>query len=114
MLRFIFRLCLNAIALLLIAYYVPGIQVASFWYALLAAVVLGLVNAVLGTVLKVVTLPITLLTLGLFGLVVNAFLFWLTARFLDGFEVTSVYGAFAGSILMSVASWITTKLFSKR
>ena len=104
--RFILRLVLNALALIAIAYYVPGIHVSSFMYALIAAVVLGLVNAVLGTIIKIVALPVTILTLGLFTLVINAFLFWLTSYLLDGFDVTTFTAALIGSILMSVASWI--------
>lgn len=106
----IFRILLNTLALLIIAYYVPGIFVTGIYAALVAAVVLGVLNAVVRPVLFVLTLPVTLLTLGLFSFVINALLFWFAASFLEGFTVDGFWYALLGSLLMSLASTISNKL----
>ena len=84
MLALLARWILNAAALLLVAYLYPGVQVQDFVAALFAALVLGLVNAVIRPLLVILTLPVTLLTLGLFLFVINAFLFWLVAELVKG------------------------------
>ena len=96
----------NALALLIITYLVPSIHIRSFGTALIVALVLGLINAVLRPVLIILTLPVTILTLGLFILVVNALCFWLCASLLKGFEVSGFWAAFIGSILYSVVSYL--------
>jgi len=83
----IFRWVINAIALLLVAYLVPGFVVASFYNALIAALVLGLVNALIRPLLFILTLPITILTLGLFTFVINALMIWFVSTVVDGFDV---------------------------
>jgi putative membrane protein len=100
------RILFNALGLLLIAKYVPGITVDSFYTAVIAAVILGLFNAVLKPILVLLTLPITLITLGLFSLVINAALFFFAASFVEGFAVTSFWYALLGSLLMSIISTI--------
>jgi putative membrane protein len=110
MLTLIARWILNAAALLLVAYLYPGVQVESFWAAALAALVLGLVNAVLRPILIILTLPVTLLTLGLFIFVINAGLFWLVAEIVHGFRVTGFGAALIGSILYSVITLLTSWL----
>lgn len=102
----ILRLLFNALGLLLIAEYVPGIEVAGFYPALIAALVLGLLNLIVRPVLLLLTLPITIITLGLFALVINGFLFLFAASVLEGFSVSSYWYALLGSILMSVISTI--------
>jgi putative membrane protein len=102
----ILRLLWNALGLLLIANYVPGITVDSIYTAIIAAVILGIFNAVLKPILIVLTLPITLLTLGLFALVINAALFLFAASFIEGFAVMSFWYALLGSLLMSIVSTI--------
>jgi putative membrane protein len=115
MLMLIARWILNAAALLLVAYLYPGVQVESFFAALMAALVLGLVNAVIRPILVLLTLPVTLLTLGLFLFVINALLFWLVAEIVKGFTVTGFGAALLGSILYSVITLITSwLLFSRR
>lgn len=106
----ILRVLWNALGLLLIATYVPGIAVSSFYTAVIAAVILGLFNAVLKPILIVLTLPITLLTLGLFTFVINAALFLFAASFIDGFAVSSFWYALLGSFLMSVVSTVGSHL----
>ncbi|WP_298052744.1 phage holin family protein [uncultured Paenalcaligenes sp.] len=101
---------LNAVALLIVAYILPGITVASFGSALIAAVVLGLLNMLLKPVLQVLTLPLTIVTLGLFLLVINALLFWMAGSMLKGFEVAGFWWAFIGAIVYSIATSLLSNL----
>jgi putative membrane protein len=102
----ILRILWNALGLLLIAEFVPGITVDGFKTAVIAAVILGLFNAVLKPILVVLTLPITLLTLGLFALIINAALFFFAASFIEGFAVAGFWYALLGSLLMSIISTV--------
>lgn len=97
---------LNALALLAVAYLLPATQVASFGWALAAALVLGLINTLVRPVLAILTLPITLLTLGVFYFVLNGLLFWLAGNLLPGFQVTNFGAAFVGAILYGVIAWV--------
>ena len=108
MLTLLTRWIVNAAALLLVAYLYPGVHVEGFVAALVAALVLGLVNAVVRPLLVILTLPVTLLTLGLFLFVINALLFWLVAEIVKGFTVTGFGAALLGSILYSVITLITS------
>ncbi len=96
------RWLLLAAALLLVAHLYPGVQVTSFTSALLAALVLGLFNTLLRPILVLLTLPVTLLTLGLFLFVINALLFWATASLLNGLTVTGFGAALIGSLIYSL------------
>lgn len=96
---------LNALALLAVANFVPGIHVAGFGAALIAAFFLGLVNALLRPLLLLLTPPVTLLTLGLFIFVVNGALFWLVGSVLRGFVVDSFWSGVVGAVLYSIFSW---------
>jgi putative membrane protein len=100
----------NAAMIYLAAQVVPGITLRGkpLWPALLAGLVLALVNAVVRPVLKVLTLPLTLLTLGLFLFVLNAFCLWLTSAIVPGFDVQGFWAAFLGALLISVVSWALT------
>ena len=95
---------INALALLAIPYIVPGVAVQGFGIALIAALVLGFVNTILRPVLVLLTLPVTLVTLGLFVLVINALLFWFVASFVSGFAVVGFWAAFFGALVYSVLS----------
>ena len=97
----IFKWLLSACALLLIAYLYSGVQVASFGSALLAALVIGLFNTVLRPVLVVLTIPVTLITLGLFLFVINALMFWAASGLLSGFHVNGFGAALLGSLMYS-------------
>jgi putative membrane protein len=108
------RWLLNAVALMLVAYLYPGVTVESFGAALIAALVLGLVNAVVRPLLVILTLPVTLLTLGLFLFVINALLFWLVAEVVGGFRVEGFGAALLGSILFSLITLVTSWLLFKR
>ena len=103
------RWLLNSLVLLLVTYLVPGISIRSFWTAVLAAVVLGLINAVIRPLFVVLTLPVTIITLGLFILVINALLFWLASAIVPGFEVSGFVAAFLGALIFSIMSWITNQ-----
>ena len=108
------RWVINAAGLLLVAYLYPGVQVEGFVAALLAALVLGLVNAVIRPILVILTLPATLLTLGLFIFVINALLFWFVAEIVHGFRVTGFGAALLGSILYSIVTLLTSWLLLGR
>jgi putative membrane protein len=114
MVRILIGWLLNAIALLAVAYLMPSIQVASFGSALIAALVLGLVNTLVRPILVILTLPVTLLTLGLFLLVINGLLFWAVGTFLDGFSVGGFWPAMLGAILYSVISWLLAALLKPK
>jgi putative membrane protein len=101
---------LNAVALLVVAYIVPGITVASFGSALVAALVLGLLNTLVKPLLILLTLPITIVTLGLFLLVLNALLFWFAGSILKGFSVNGFWWAVLGAIIYSLVSGLLSRL----
>ncbi|HYS18299.1 MAG TPA: phage holin family protein [Candidatus Binatia bacterium] len=111
---FVARAIVNAAMIYLAAQVVPGIELRGepLWPALLAGVVLSLVNAVVRPILKVLTLPLTLLTLGLFLFVLNAFCLWLTSVIVPGFDVHGFWPAFLGALLISVVSWALTVFVS--
>ncbi len=96
------RWLLSAAALLAVAHLYSGVQVASFGAALLAAFVIGLLNTIVRPVLVVLTLPVTLVTLGLFLFVINALMFWSASGLLSGFHVTGFGAALLGSLLYSL------------
>jgi putative membrane protein len=101
------RLVINIVAILIISYLFPKvIRVDGFWAALIAAFLLGILNSILRPVLVLLTLPITILTLGLFLLVINGLMLWLVSALVKGFQVNGFWGAVLGSILISIVSWI--------
>jgi putative membrane protein len=102
----ILRFLINAIAIAVAARYVPGLLLSGLGAALMAAAILGLVNVLVRPVLLFLTLPFTLLTLGLFIFVVNAVCLMLTAAIVPGFEVTGFKGAFLGALIISLVSWL--------
>jgi putative membrane protein len=104
---------LNAVALLVVAYVLPGIVVASFGSAMLAALVLGLINMLVKPVLILLTLTITVVTLGLFLLVLNALMFWMAGSMLKGFQVNGFWWAVGGAILYSLISGFLSNLINQ-
>ena len=109
---FLIRVLVNALAIMLAASILPGIHVDGLVPALVGGLLLGLVNAVVRPVLIILTLPITLVTLGFFLLVLNALCFWLVASLVKGFYVAGFWAAFLGAIVVSIVSWIMTALIS--
>jgi putative membrane protein len=101
---------LNALALLAVAYLIPNINIANIWIALIAAVVIGLANVLIKPILVILTLPITLITLGLFIFVINGVLFWVVGHFLQGFEVRTLLAGIVGAVAYSVISWILSAI----
>lgn len=102
---------LNALALFLVTYLVPGVHLADFSSALVAVLILGLVNTILRPLFILLTLPVTLLTLGLFIFVINAGLFMFVGDVLRGFQVDGFGAALLGSIAYSVVSWLLSSVF---
>jgi putative membrane protein len=109
---FLLRVVVNALAIMLAASILPGISVDGMVPALAAAVLLGLVNAFVRPVLLILTLPITLVTLGLFLFVLNGLCFWLVASVVKGFHVAGFGSAMLGALVVSAVSWIVTALVS--
>jgi len=101
---------LSTLSLLLAAWIVPGIQVRGLVAALAAAALIGFLNATLGLVLKILTFPLTVVTLGLFLVVVNALMFWLAAAIVPGFSVRSFWSALLGALLMSLTGILLRRL----
>ena len=103
---FLIRLVVNAIALIVVANIVPGIHVSGIGGAIIAALILGIVNAILRPILIVLSLPLEIVTLGLFTLVINALLFWLVGALHVGLDVAGFWPAFWGAIVMAIVSWL--------
>ena len=104
------RVLVNAIALLAVSYLVPGVHVASFTGAIIAAIVLGIVNAIIKPILVLLSLPIEILTLGLFTFVINAILFYFVAALGIGLSVSGFGAAFLGALVLTIVSWILSSL----
>jgi putative membrane protein len=111
---FLIRVLVNALAIWLATEIVPGIEARSVTVVLAAALVLGLVNAIVRPVLLVLTLPLTLVTLGLFLFVLNGVCLWLTSAVVPGFDVRGFWPAFWGALLVSALSWVVNGFVSDR
>jgi putative membrane protein len=111
---FLIRVLMNALAIYFAAAIVPGLELSGTLAALGSGLVLGLVNAVVRPILIILTLPFTLLTLGLFLFVLNGLCLWLTSWLVKGFEVHGFWAAIFGSILVSLVSWLLTMSVSDR
>ena len=112
--RIIATWILNALALLAVAYLLPGIRVDGFFSALIAAMLLGLINVLLRPLLILLTLPVTFVTLGLFVLVINGLLFWFAGSVLKGFDVSDFWAGLTGSLLYSALSFILSFMLRKK
>jgi putative membrane protein len=118
MLKLIAKWLLSAVALLFVAYVYTGVTVSSFGAAMLAALMIGLLNIVVRPLLVLLTLPVTVLTLGLFLFVINAVVFWAAAAVLDGFQVRDFLAALVGSLIYTVIGVVIEsaleRLFAKK
>ena len=112
--RFLLRLLLNGLAIMVAAWFVPGVRLAGVVPAILAGALLGLVNALVRPVLLLLTLPFTLLTLGLFIFIVNAICFALTAALVPGFDLSGFFAAFFGALVVTIVSWVVNALLADR
>lgn len=101
---------INAVALFALPYLLPSIHVAGFGTALVAALILGLINTLIRPLLVLLTLPVTVLTLGLFIFVINGLLFWAVGSWIQGFRVDGFWAGFFGAILYSIISWLLSSL----
>jgi putative membrane protein len=108
------RWAASALSLLVVAFFLPGFHVSGVWAALKAAAVVGLVNGTLGLALKVVTFPLTMVTLGLFWLVINALMLELAAWLVDGFAIDGFWWAFFGAILLSFTNMMLKGLIEEK
>jgi putative membrane protein len=105
---------INALSLLAVAYLLPSVAVESFYAAVIAALLLAIVNTVIRPVLVLITLPVNILTLGLFTLVINGLLFWFVASFVEGFRVAGFWSALLGALFYSVISTLASWLLVPR
>jgi putative membrane protein len=108
--RFLARLVLNAVAIAVAAWLLPGLQLSGPGAAILAGILLGFVNVLVRPVLLVLTFPFTLVTLGLFIFVVNAICLALTAALVPGFAIVSFWSALGGALVVSIVSWVLNGL----
>jgi putative membrane protein len=108
----ILRIVVNGLALMLVAYFYSGVSIDSPIAAIIAAAVLGIVNAVIRPVLVFLTFPVTVLTIGLFLFVINALMFWLAAELVPGFRVSGFMAALIGSVMYSIITTVTSWLIS--
>ncbi len=108
--KILLHILIVALALMAAAYVIPGIEVASVYTAIIAALIIGLLNLVIRPILFVLTLPLTIVTFGLFAFVLNAAIFWFAASFIEGFTVTGFLPALLGSLVVSLASAVSSKL----
>jgi putative membrane protein len=108
--RLLLTWLINAAALMALPYLMHSVAVTNLGAALIAALVLGLVNTLIRPVLVLLTLPVTVLSMGIFILVINALLFWMVAHWVDGFEVAGFWSAFLAAILYSIISWALSTL----
>ena len=113
MMNLIVKWLIGALAVLGAAYLIPGIVVASFYTALIVAALWGVVNVIVKPILVILTLPITILTLGLFTLVINALLFWFLGTIVKGFAVEGFVAAFLGALFVSVVSFVGNKILAR-
>jgi putative membrane protein len=112
--RLLIAWLINAAALFALPYLMDSVRVDSFVVALIAALLLGLVNTLVRPVLVLLTLPVTLVTLGLFIFVINGLMFWMVANFVQGFHVAGFWSAIGGALLYSIISWALSSLILEK
>lgn len=112
--RLLLAWLINAVALFAVSYLMASVQVSDVGTALIAALVLGLVNTLVRPLLVLLTLPVTLLTLGLFIFVINGLMFWVVASMIGGFQVGGFWSAVGGALLYSIISWALSALLLKK
>jgi putative membrane protein len=112
--RLLLHWLFSALALLIVAHVVPGFYVRGLATALWAAVIIGLINATIGALLKLITLPLTILTLGIFWIVINALMLWLATAFVPGFQISGFLAAFVGAIVLMLVNMVFRALLPKK
>jgi len=114
MLLFVIRMIITTVVVVATAHLLPGLEVKNTWDAILFGLILGLINSIVRPILTLLTLPITLITLGLFLLVINAFTFWLAGEISYGVHIHSFWGAFFGGMIIWVTGLLTNRLIWDR
>ena len=112
--KLLIRLSVNVFTLLVVEYLVPGFELADFRAAIVAAVVIGVVNTFIRPIIQLIALPISILTFGIAAFLINVVLLWLTAMVVPGFEIASFLTAVIASIMLSLVSWFLHKLAQER
>ncbi len=112
--KLLIRWLINALVIYGLAQYFPGITISGFYRALVVVIVFSLINSVIGNILKLLTLPINILTLGIGCLVINGLMFWLTANLLQGFSVDGFWPAFWGALIYSLVGTLTGWLLKNK
>lgn len=108
--KLLLRWLINAAAIMSIAYLLPGVGVSGIYAAIIAALILGIINALIRPIVILLTLPVNILTLGLFTLVINALMFWFASTIVKGFNVQDFQAAFLGALIMWLVSWFSNWL----
>lgn len=114
MVRLLLHWILSALSLIIVAHIVPGFYLSGFGAALVAAVIIGLINATLGAFLKLITLPLTIITLGLFWLVINALMLWIASALVPGFHIAGFGAAFIGAVVPMLVNFLFRALLPQR
>jgi putative membrane protein len=112
--RLLLAIIINTIAVLVTAYILPGIHIATFWTAVAVAIVLGIVNAILRPIIFILTLPINILTLGLFSFVIMGLLVYLVSAIVPGFKVDNFWWAILFAIIVALVNWVLNALIPSR
>ena len=108
--KIILRLALSVFTLLIVEYLIPGFNIADIYSAIVAAIVIGIVNTLIKPILQLIALPISILTFGLAAFLINVALLWLTSIFVPGFEIVNFATAVIASIMLSLVSWFLNRL----
>ena len=114
MIRLLVHWLLSAVAIVIVARIVPGFEISGLGAAFIAAIVIGFINATLGLVLKIVTIPLTIVTLGIFWFVVNALMLELASSLVRGFVLTSFLSAFIGGIVLTLVNFVLRAVFEQK
>jgi len=113
MLLLLIRVAITTLVVVLVAHYIPGLEVKNLTDTIFFGLILGVLNAVVRPILTFLTLPITIITLGLFTLIINAFTFWLASEIAYGVHISSLWGAFWGGFIVWIVGLITNRLIWK-
>lgn len=111
--KIVAKILITALSLLVVANIVPGIAISNFYTALIVAVILGIINLTIRPLVLLFTIPINIISLGLFTFVINGLLFWFASTFIKGFFVDGFLSAFIGALIVSVFSWLSNHFISK-
>jgi putative membrane protein len=112
--KILIRLFVNAFVILLLSYYMPGIEASGFYAAVIAALVLGIINLIIKPIILFFTMPLNILTLGLFTFIINGLLFWFTSTIVKGFDIDGFMPALYSAFILTVVGWIMHIILDKK